>query len=184
MNGRTWTSLALIGAMTLGCLGLSQRPASADTKWAIRVGNAPQTYYVWETETRYRTVRRAVEHTYYRTERRAFTEYRLEWRSVLEHYRGRFGRPRTRQVRRQVRVPYTVYRDVRVPYTRTTYEWVREPYTVRRRVLKTAPPSNGSQVAVSVASGHWGFSLSSGGDRPQFAVSYDSGRDRRGRKRR
>jgi len=175
MKGKTLTRLAVLAAMVLGFLGLSQGTASAGFRWAIRTVRAPYTYYDWETQTRYRTVRKAVERTYYRTERRAVTEYRYQWKQVPERYRDRAGHLRTRRVRKQVRVPYTVYRNVQVPYTKTVYEWVTEPYTVRVRVLKTGYRAATRRVAVSVGSGGWGVTWSAGGG-SQFSARLGSKR--------
>ena len=128
-------AMALLAATFVG---FTQTTASAGIKkWIRKHVKVPFTYYEWETQTRYRTVRRPVTRTYYRTERRLVTTYVSEFRWVPVRYRGRRGRMRTRYVWREVRVPRQTYRWVRVPYQRTRYELVREPYTVRVRVAKT-----------------------------------------------
>jgi len=148
------TKLLAIAVLAATFIGFAETTASAGVKkWIRKHVKVPYTYYEWETQTRYRTVRRPVTRTYYRTERRLVTTYVSEYRWVPVHYRGPHGRMRTRYVWQEVRVPRQTYRMVRVPYQETRYELVREPYTVRVRVAKRGhryPPG-----AFSMRVGDW-----------------------------
>ena len=151
MNGKTLRRTMAIGIAALGFLGLVNPRASAGVTWVLRPVQVPYTYYVWETQTRYRTVRQPVTRTRYRWDRVEEVTYktlrdwgRIEWTD--EH-----GCKHVRYGWRSTRVPKKTYRWVRVPYEEVICEEVREPYTVRVRVARTGHREETRWVAVRTA---------------------------------
>ncbi|MFW6107586.1 MAG: hypothetical protein ACOC70_00165 [bacterium] len=120
----------------LGFLAVPARTVSAKGSASISV-RVPYTYYVWETRTHYRSVRRAVEVCEYRLEKRETTDYVTRRRWVEETYFDEDADEfKTRLVLKVIREPVTTVEYVRVPVYRTVYRTVREPYTVRIRVAR------------------------------------------------
>ena len=135
----------------LGSLFITAQRAQADSEWVKKIVSVPYTYYDYETQTRYRLVRKAFTVTEYRHERRAVTTYRYERQRVaVEVPTGRCGVTRIKHVWKDVKVPETTYETIRVPYEKTVYKTVREPYYVRVRVARTGYRSEAQWVKVHV----------------------------------
>ncbi|MCK5114199.1 MAG: hypothetical protein KAR11_05490 [Phycisphaerae bacterium] len=173
-----------------GFLFITEQRAEASTKWVKKVVSVPYTYYDYETQIRYRTVRKAFTVIEYRYERRAVTTYRYERQRVaIERPGRRRGVTKIRYVWKDVEVPVTTYERVRVPYERTVYRTVREAYKVRVRVKRTGYRNEVQWVKVHVPDrkyqrhyergNRWNndsnssFEYSRGG----FTVSIGTGRD-------
>ena len=133
----TKTQCGITLILILGCLLITGQRAEAATKWVQKTVSVPYTYYEYETQTRYRLVRKAFTVTEYLYERRAVTTYRYERQRVAVFCCTYRGLDRFKYVWKDVRVPETTYETVRVPYQRTVYKTIREPYLVRVRVERT-----------------------------------------------
>jgi len=136
MKGMTLARTVAILASAMVFAGTAGT-ALAASRYIRKVVRVPYTYYAWETQTRYRTVRKPVRELTYRWEQRAVTTYHTESRWAAELYFDANGHAHTRSVLRPVRVPRVGYETVRVPVWTMRYKLVREPYTVRTRVKKT-----------------------------------------------
>ena len=124
--------------LILSTVLLTGQRAQGATKWVKKIVSVPYTYYEYETQTRYRLVRKAFTVTEYRYETRAVTTYRYERQRVAVEVPGRcHGVTRIKYVWKDVKVPETTYETVRVPYQKTVYKTVSEPYYVRVRVERT-----------------------------------------------
>ena len=135
----------------LGCLFSTGQQAQAGTKWVEKIVSVSYTYYEYETQTRYRLVQKAFIVTEYRYERRDVTTYRYEQQRVaVEMPSHRHGISLIKYVWKDVKVPYTTSEMVRVPYEKTVYKTVSEPYHVRVRVEKTGYRSEVQWVKVQV----------------------------------
>lgn len=157
MNGKGRT--IVIGFVLATMLAALGGTASAAVTYVVRIVRVPYQYYEWETVTRYRTVRRPVTRTFYRTERRVVTTYETRRRLVTRsHIRigGIFGRGR---VWVDVRVPVETIEYVRVPYERIVYEEVQVAYTERIRVQRIGYRTERRRVAVEIAT-------------PRFSISF------------
>ena len=162
MSGKKAIRMMVILASVVVLAGFAARRASGAVTWVQRTERVPYTYYVWEEQTRCRTVRKAVTQVYYRTEQQRVTRYRTERKLVKEWYYDLWGDLRSRYVWQTVRIPYETYCSVRVPCTRVVYERVEEPYTVRVRVAKAGFRLETKMVAVRSCAPTFSLSLSFG----------------------
>ena len=180
MNGSRMRRNVAVFALMLVGLSLASQAAFAGFKWVVREVRVPYTYYAYETQTRYRTVRRRVVRTEYRTEQRSVVEYTRERKLVEEPYFDIWGVRRVRYVWKTIRVPHEVWRTVRVPVETVAYETVREPYTVRVKVAHTRYRTEHHRVAVRIGSPSFSVSLGAnlGGSKDHGRSGHsDRGRD-------
>ncbi len=136
-TARRWRNLVVAGMALAVVMAGAAQSARAGWTYVNKTVRVPYTYYVWETQTRYRTVMRPVEHVVYREEVRAYTTYEEDGRFGVRSYFDSGGNWSIGLSLRPAKVAVTRYRTVRVPVVTTRYEEVREPYTVRVRVQKT-----------------------------------------------